>query len=94
MSIGNEDITKQFRLGSFPNDDEVRPLLALFKGPKKKDMILNNLRNLKMCGGKFKPVSIAHDLTPRLRRTVQELWSRHRENNRTVEMPTRKTSSF
>ena len=73
VEISNEDITKQFRLSSFPEDDKVRPLLVSFKDPNKKEIIMSNLRNLKMCGGKFKSVSIAHDLTPRQRRTVYEL---------------------
>jgi len=54
VSIGNEDISKQFRLGSFPNEDKVRPLLVSFNHAKKKETILNNLRNPKLCGGKFK----------------------------------------
>jgi len=82
VSIGNEDISKQFRLGSFPNEDKVRPLLVSFNDAKKKETILNNLRNLKLCGGKFKFVSIAHDLTPRQRRMAQELLEKAKEEHK------------
>ena len=44
--------------------------------------MLNNLRNLIMCGGKFKSVIIAHDLTPRQRRTVQELLEKAKEEQK------------
>ena len=93
VPLQSEDISKQFRLGSLSEDNKVRPLLVSFKDVNKKEMILSNIRNLKMCGGKFKSVSIAHDLTPKQRRTVQELLEAARKDNRTVEMRTRKTSS-
>lgn len=82
VTIGKEDITKQFRLGTFTDDDKVRPLLVSFNDPNKKEMILKNLRNLKMCGDKFKAVSIAHDLTPRQRRTVHELLEEARKDQK------------
>ena len=35
-----------------------------------------------MCGGKFKPVSIAHGLSPRLRRTVLELYEKTKKEQK------------
>ena len=73
VDIGEGDIGRQFRLGSVPSDDRVRPLLVSFTDIEIKNKIMSNLRNLKSSEPRYKVIGIAHDLTPKQRTTVKEL---------------------
>jgi chaperonin cofactor prefoldin len=73
FKVENGDVVKQFRLGSIPEDDRVRPLLVSFKAVETKELIMGNLKALKTCEPKYKTVGISHDLTPRQRKTVRDM---------------------
>jgi len=73
VSVNEDDIRKQYRLGKFQDNGRVRPILISFNDAEKKERIMQNLRNLNLYGTKFKSIGIAHDLTPRQRQTAQEL---------------------
>jgi len=84
VSIGKEDIVKQFRLGSFPADDTTRPLLISFKDVEQKNAIMYDVKKLKKSSDRFRNASIAHDLTPRQREVLHELLDEAGEENRAL----------
>ena len=72
-------IVKQYRLGkqeagtglASGTEVRVRPLLVKFGSAEMKDIVMANVKKLKNAAGRYKAISIAHDLTPQQREKLK-----------------------
>ena len=74
ITLNDDSIEKMFRLGKLTNTAEsVWPLLVRFKKIEDKNMVMNNLRQLRQAEARFKGVGISHDFTPKQREERKRL---------------------
>jgi len=75
LKVGYEeaDVKRLLRLGKKSDDEKARPLLIEFTHRTLKNLVMNNLSNLKSAKDELKGISIAHDMTKQEREESKKL---------------------
>jgi len=73
VGFDEADVKRLLRLGKKFDDGKARPLLIEFTHRTVKNLVMNNLSNLKSAKDELKGISIAHDMTKQEREECKEL---------------------
>ena len=80
--VDNEDIKKFFLLGKKSDTGNPRPLLLQFNCRTAKSLVMDSLFRLENIDGKFKKVTISHDMTKKEREECKALVAGAKEKER------------
>jgi len=74
IKLKETDIDRMYRLGRWSSTSQAdRPILVAFKDVELKQLVMANVRDLKLAVGRYKGIGISNDLPPREREEIKHM---------------------